>query len=66
VAASSDRKKHYGIDFGKRKEESSDFRARGLWAVEHLMAAARNAALNPVQGRLAARVEDWRWSSVRA
>jgi putative transposase len=33
---------------------------------EHLMAAARYVALNPVRARLAARAEDWRWSSVRA
>ncbi|MGD0642776.1 MAG: transposase [Roseiarcus sp.] len=33
---------------------------------EHLMAAARYVALNPVRARLVARAEDWRWSSVRA
>ena len=30
------------------------------------MAAARYVALNPVRARLAARAQDWRWSSVRA
>ena len=30
---------------------------------EHLIAAARYVALNPVRGRLAKRAEDWRWSS---
>jgi len=33
---------------------------------EHLMAAARYVALNPVRAGLAARVWDWRWSSARA
>ena len=33
---------------------------------EHLMAAARYVALNPVRARLVARAEDWRWSSVKA
>ena len=33
---------------------------------EHLMAAARYVAANPVRARLVARAEDWRWSSVRA
>lgn len=33
---------------------------------EHLMAAVRYVALNPVRARLVARAEDWRWSSVRA
>ena len=33
---------------------------------EHLMAAARYVALNPVRARLVARAEDWRWSSARA
>ena len=33
---------------------------------DHLMAAARYVALNPVRARLTARAEDWRWSSVRA
>ena len=33
---------------------------------EHLMAAARYVALNPVRAKLVARAEDWRWSSARA
>jgi putative transposase len=33
---------------------------------DHLMAAARHGALNPVRAKLVARAEDWRWSSVRA
>ena len=33
-------------EIGKRNR--SDFRARGPWAVEHLLAAARYVALNPV------------------
>jgi putative transposase len=33
---------------------------------DHLLAAARYVALNPVRARLAARAQDWRWSSVRA
>ncbi len=32
----------------------------------HLMIAARYVALNPVRARLAAKAEDWPWSSVRA
>jgi putative transposase len=32
----------------------------------HLMAAARYVALNPVRARLVERAEDWPWSSVRA
>lgn len=32
----------------------------------HLMAAVRYVSLNPVRARLAARAQDWRWSSVRA
>jgi putative transposase len=32
----------------------------------HLIAAARYVSLNPVRARLAARAEDWAWSSVRA
>jgi len=33
---------------------------------DHLLAAARYVALNPVRARLASRAQDWRWSSVRA
>ena len=33
---------------------------------EHLMAAARYVALNPVRARLVGRAEDWRWSSAAA
>jgi putative transposase len=33
---------------------------------QHLCAAFRYVALNPVRARLVARAEDWRWSSVRA
>ena len=33
---------------------------------QHLYAALRYVALNPVRARLVARAEDWRWSSVRA
>ena len=33
---------------------------------DHLMAAARYLALNPVRARLVARPEDWPWSSVGA
>ncbi len=33
---------------------------------EHLAAAARYVALNPVRAKLVARAEDWRWSSARA
>src|SRR5208337_5107024 len=33
---------------------------------EHLMAAARYVAMNPVRARLVERAEDWPWSSVRA
>ena len=33
---------------------------------EHLMAAARYVALNPVRARLVERAGDWRWSSVGA
>lgn len=32
----------------------------------HLMRAVRYVSLNPVRARLAARAEDWPWSSVRA
>jgi putative transposase len=32
----------------------------------HLFAAARYVSLNPVRARLAARAEDWSWSSARA
>ena len=32
----------------------------------HLMAAARYVELNPVRARLAAKAEDWPWSSARA
>jgi putative transposase len=32
----------------------------------HLAAALRYVALNPVRARLAARAEDWEWSSARA
>jgi putative transposase len=32
----------------------------------HLLAAFRYISLNPVRARLAARAEDWAWSSVRA
>lgn len=32
----------------------------------HLLAAARYIALNPVRAKLAARAEDWPWSSVHA
>ena len=32
----------------------------------HLIAAIRYVALNPVRARLAARAEDWKWSSVNA
>ena len=33
---------------------------------DHLMAAARYVALNPVRARLVAKAEDWPWSSVGA
>ena len=33
---------------------------------DHLMAAARYVAMNPVRARLVERAEDWPWSSVRA
>jgi len=33
---------------------------------EHLMAAVRYVALNPVRARLASRAEDWPWASTRA
>ena len=33
---------------------------------EHLIAAARYVAHNPVRARLVARTQDWPWSSVRA
>ena len=33
---------------------------------EHLMAAVRYVALNPVRAKLVQRAEDWRWSSARA
>ena len=33
---------------------------------QHLLAAARYVALNPVRARLAAKAEDWPWSSVHA
>jgi putative transposase len=32
----------------------------------HLLAAVRYVALNPVRARLAARAQDWPWSSVGA
>jgi putative transposase len=32
----------------------------------HLLSAVRSVSLNPVRARLAARAEDWPWSSVRA
>ena len=32
----------------------------------HLIAALRHVALNPVRARLAARAQDWRWSSTAA
>jgi len=33
---------------------------------DHLMAAARYVALNPVRARLVGEAQDWRWSSARA
>jgi len=33
---------------------------------DHLAAALRYVALNPVRARLVERAQDWRWSSVRA
>jgi putative transposase len=33
---------------------------------EHLAAALRYVALNPVRARLVERAQDWRWSSARA
>jgi len=33
---------------------------------DHLMAAARYVAMNPVRARLVGHAPDWRWSSVRA
>jgi putative transposase len=33
---------------------------------EHLAAALRYVALNPVRARLVERAQDWRWSSTRA
>jgi putative transposase len=33
---------------------------------QHLLAALRYVALNPVRARLAERAQDWRWSSVHA
>ena len=38
----------------------------GVMDEPHLLAALRYVALNPVRARLAARAQDWRWSSVHA
>jgi putative transposase len=70
-----------GLAIGEAHRRYTNFiNARGRWTGHlfqgrfgsvamdegHLMAAVRYVSLNPVRARLAARAEDWPWSSVRA
>ena len=62
--------RHYSAFVNARMRVTGDlFQARFSSVVmdeDFLIAAARYGALNPVRARLAARAEDWPWSSVRA
>jgi putative transposase len=65
---------------GTHRRYTNFINARGRWTghlfqsrfasvamdEEHLIAAVRYVSLNPVRARLAARAEDWPWSSARA
>jgi putative transposase len=58
-----------GIIQARRKRSGHFWQGRfGAVAMdeEHLAAALRYVALNPVRVRLVARAQDWRWSSTRA
>jgi putative transposase len=70
-----------GLAVGEAHRRYTNFvNARGRWTGHlfqarfasvvmdetHLIAAARYVAMNPVRARLAARPEDWRWSSALA
>ena len=58
-----------GIIQARRKRTGHFWQGRfGAVAMdeEHLAAALRYVALNPVRARLVARAQDWRWSSTRA
>src|SRR5436190_14281974 len=70
-----------GLAVGEAHRRYTNFvNARGRWTGHlfqsrfasvpmdeaHLIAAARYVAMNPVRARLAARPQDWTWSSARA
>jgi putative transposase len=62
--------RHYAGVIQARRKRSGHFWQGRFGAVamdeEHLAAALRYVALNPVRARLVKRAQDWRWSSTRA
>jgi putative transposase len=62
--------RRYAGHIHARRERSGHFWQDRFGAValdeDHLAAALRYVALNPVRARLVARPQDWRWSSVHA
>ena len=62
--------RRYAGHIHSRRKRSGHFRQGRFGAVamdeEHLAAALRYVALNPVRARLVGRAQDWPWSSARA
>jgi REP-associated tyrosine transposase len=68
-ALAATHRRYAGIIHARRKRTGHFWQGRFGSVVmdeEHLAAAVRYVSLNPVRARLAARPQDWRWSSVRA
>ena len=68
-ALAATHRRYAGIIHARRKRSGHFWQGRFGSVVmdeEHLAAAVRYVSLNPVRARLAARAQDWRWSSVRA
>jgi putative transposase len=62
-------RRYAGVIQARRKRTGHFWQGRfGAVAMdeEHLAAALRYVALNPVRARLVDRAQDWRWSSTRA
>ena len=68
-ALAATHRRYAGIVHARRKRTGHFWQGRfGSVVMDetHLAAAVRYVSLNPVRARLAARAQDWRWSSVRA
>jgi len=68
-ALAATHRRYAGILQARRKRRGHFWQGRFGSVVmdeDHLAAAVRYLALNPVRARLVRRAQDWRWSSVRA